>query len=294
MTIAVASGKGGTGKTFLATNLFAVMRQSGLSVVLVDCDAEVPNDAVFVKGQAVAEWPTSLFLPAIDTTACTCCRICARNCHFNAIVCIPVAKYIRVMPELCHGCRSCLLDCPEQAVHASQKTIGKVTAYDDGDGLRFFEARANEGERTPVPVVREAVGRASGCGAGYMVLDAPPGCSCPFVNTVAGADYVVLVSEPTPFGLSDLKHTVEVLRQMHKPFGVVVNRSDIGDKAMKSWLNDEKIDLLAEIPYSEQVAALYAKGELAVGRMPEMTSVFENIMHYIVNHESCSHQRERR
>lgn len=287
--IAIASGKGGTGKTFLSTNLFVVMRQSGFHVAMVDCDAEVPNAFVFVGGKPVEVWKTKVLCPEIDVARCALCGICADHCTFNAITCIPGAGYIRVQPDLCHGCGACLFACPRHAVTKAWKVVGKVTAYGDGNCPQFFEARMKEGERSPVPVIRDAIRRGERSGADYLLLDAPPGCSCPFVNTVADAGFVLLVSEPTPFGLSDLKHTVEVLRRLHKPFGVVVNRADIGDGTMKEWLRSEEIALLAEIPYSGRIASIYAKGGLAVEEDPEMEKLFANLMKRIVWHEDSGH-----
>lgn len=285
MKIAVASGKGGTGKTFLSTNLFAVMKQSGCRVVLTDCDADVPNASIFLKGETLQTWTTKTLCPKIDLSACTFCALCADNCSYNAINCVPSAKYIKVEPEFCHGCGACLVECPHHAVTEAWKTIGTVTAYGTDNCPQLFEARIREGERSSVPVLREAIRRSEETDAEYLILDAPPGCSCPFVNTIMDADMVILVTEPTPFGLSDLKHTVEVLRRLNKPFRVVINRADLGDGQMKEWLANGQIELLAEIPYSENIATLYAKGELTVEREPEIKQLFTNLMKRITKHE---------
>lgn len=286
--IAIASGKGGTGKTFLATNLFTIMKHSGFSVVMTDCDADVPNALIFVKGEKMGEWETKVLCPQINPSECTFCALCAENCGFNAISCVPAAKYIKVSSELCHGCGACLIECPYHAVEEAWKVIGTVTAYGNENHPQLFEARIREGERSPVPVIREAIRKSAESGAEYLILDAPPGCSCPFVNTVMDADMVILVTEPTPFGLSDLKHTVEVLRRLDKSFGVVINRADIGDGQMKKWLESERIELLAEIPYSERIATLYAKGKLAIELEPEIKELFTNLMKRIIKHEDSN------
>ena len=232
MKIAVASGKGGTGKTFFATNLFRIMQQNGLRTALVDCDAEVPNDAVFFQGTKLMTWDTQMLCPQIDPAVCTFCGACADHCHFHAITCIPAARYIKILPDLCHGCSSCLYDCHVGAIRKAYKTIGQVTAYRTGTAVPdLFEARLKEGEHSPVSIIRQAVSKAEEWDYDYLILDAPPGCSCPFVNTVMDADHVILVTEPTPFGLSDLRHTVQVLRQLGKSFAVVINRSDLGSSA---------------------------------------------------------------
>lgn len=289
MKIAIASGKGGTGKTFLSTNLFATMKHSGLDAVLVDCDAEVPNASVFIRGELIEAWPTRLLCPRIDASKCAFCTACSESCSFHAITCIPAAKYIKVLPDLCHGCGACLLECPHGAVQKDWKTVGKVSAYGENNRPALFEARLDEGQHSPVPVIREAIKRAETTGADYLILDAPPGCSCPFVSTVTDADLVLLITEPTPFGLSDLKHTVEVLRRIDKPFGVIINRAGLGDESMKQWLQAEGISLLAEIPYSEQIASHYAGGELAVQTDTEMQELFNHITQSIIAHEnSCN------
>ena len=273
---AIASGKGGTGKTFLSTHLFAVMEELGFSVTLVDCDAEVPNASLFVREEQQKVWSTQVLCPEIDASKCVFCGRCAQACHFNAITCIPGAHYIKVMPDLCHGCSACLYECPQKAILPTRKEVGKVTAY--GTLPRLVEARLKEGEHSPVPVIRDAIAHATAGGADYLILDAPPGCSCPFVNTVMEADEVILVTEPTPFGLNDLKNTVQVLRRLNKPFGVVINRSDLGDEAMKKYLHAEQIPLLAEIPFSKELAFSYSKGELAFGADETLKPLFMNLV----------------
>ena len=284
--VAIASGKGGTGKTFLSTNLFAVMQEAGLQVGVVDCDAEVPNSALFLPGEQRGEWPVDVFCPSIDKDKCTLCGQCAEVCRFHAITCIPAANYVKVMTDLCHACTACSHFCPSGAIVSGRKEVGKVTAYGDADGLRLIEARIKEGEHSPVPIIDDALRRAQIVGWEYLILDAPPGCACPFVATVKDADIVWLVTEPTPFGLSDLKHTVKVLRRLGKPFYVIINRADVGDHKMREYLQEEGIEVLAEIPYSDRIAALYSKGALAVNAVPEMKSLFVGLMHKLLQYES--------
>lgn len=289
LKIAVASGKGGTGKTFVSTNLYRTMRKAGKVAGLVDCDAEVPNANLFLKGKGCRQWAVNVFCPSVALDKCTHCGACAAVCHFHAITSIPAARYTRVMPDLCHSCTACLHFCEEAAIVPGEKTVGVVTAYDTGDGLYLIEAKLKEGEHSPVKVIREAVGRGEQSGWDYLLLDAPPGCACPFVNTVLGTDLVVLVTEPTPFGLSDLKHTVKVLRQLEKPFCVVINRADLGGLQLKDYLTAEKIGWIAEIPYSASVAAAYSRGELAVDVQPEFSWLFTDLMDKILQYENRSH-----
>ena len=287
--IAIASGKGGTGKTFFSTNLYKVMKQNGFNVGVIDCDAEVPNAALFLKGEELGTWPVKVFCPQMETEKCIYCAQCADICHFHAITCIPSAKYVKILPDLCHACQACLHVCPSGAIVPGAKEVGKVTAYGDNSHCHLIEARIKEGEHSPVPVIRDAIQHGEEIGWDYLILDAPPGCACPFVNTVKDADMVILITEPTPFGLSDLKHTVNVLRQFGKPYQVVINRADIGDGKVKDYLEAEHIGLMAEVPYSEQIASLYSQGKLAVEAELKMNQLFTRLMNKILQNESCNH-----
>ena len=275
--VAIASGKGGTGKTFISTNLFATLEQSGFVPVIVDCDAEVPNDHLFFKGTGQCIHTTKNLCPDLDSTACTFCRSCVEFCSYNAIVCIPSVHYIKLMDDLCHGCGACLHACKEGAIQEHFKVTGEVTAYSRHDDSHpfLYEAKLKEGEHSPVPVIKDAIKIAGTNPYDFMILDAPPGCSCPFVTTVSEADYVLLVTEPTPFGLSDLKHTVTVLRTVGKPFSVVINRSDLGNGEMKNWLTKEGIDVLLEFQYSEEIASIYASGDLVVNKSDNLIEQFK-------------------
>ena len=303
MKIAVASGKGGTGKTFFSTNLFAAMRQSGLEVVMIDCDAEVPDDALFLPGTKIKEIETRQFCPTLQQDACKLCGQCARNCVFNAITCIPALHYITVHEDLCHGCGACLHECPHGAIHPGWKSVGTVsffapetlrktgkeTAVPANDETPYLiVAQMNAGEHSPVPVIRAAQKEADKLNPEFQILDAPPGCTCPFVNTVMDADRVILVTEPTPFGLSDLQHTVEILREIGKDFCVVINRSDLGNDQMKTWLAGQGISVLAEIPYSDEIASCYADGRMVVDTQASFKDMFEKIVEKIVNDENSS------
>lgn len=282
MKIAIASGKGGTGKTFISTNLFKIMESSGLDVTLADCDTEVPNDSIFVKKKLQDEWRTDILCPEIDKEKCTFCGACAEFCNYNAITCVPAAGFITIAKDLCHSCGACLMACRRRAITPGIKKVGKVSLFGKEGKNNFLEGRIREGQNSSVPVIRDVKNKAGLNNSEYLILDAPPGCTCPFVNTVMDADKVLLVTEPTPFGLSDLKHTVSVLRQMKKNFSVIINRADLGDDSMRHYLNEENIDILAEIPYSEDVAAHYAKGETVVDDMPDMRELFKNLMKHII------------
>jgi MinD superfamily P-loop ATPase len=264
MKIAVASGKGGTGKTTIAVNLAAVLAEDGHSVVLTDCDVEEPNARVFLRPQIESSTEVEVLLPKVDRDKCTFCGECASICRFHAIAVI--ADQVLIFPELCHSCNACVLLCPERAMTPSFRPIGRI---DNGSGqeLAFFEGRLTVGEALAPPVVR-AVKKAAPV-ADIEIFDAPPGTSCPVVETVKGCDYCILVTEPTPFGLNDATLAVGMLRKMGIPFGVVINRSNIGDSAVEDYCGREAIPILARIPHDRNIMTAYSEGDLALAQIPE-------------------------
>ena len=291
MIICVASGKGGTGKTFVSTNLFTAMKRRGLSAILTDCDAEVPNSGIFINKESVAEEKVKVFCPEISFDKCTYCGKCADMCNFHAITCIPSMDYINVLPDICHGCRLCEYVCNEGAITPMWKNIGKVTSFGSEGSIEMVEARVNVKQLSPVPVIRRAIAIAKEADSDFVLLDAPPGCSCPFVNTAMPADFVLLVTEPTPFGLSDLKHTVEVLESFNKKCGVIINRSDLGNNAMHEFLAQKGIEVFAEIPYSSKIAECYASGRIVVEQYPEYEELFNSLIDKIKKYEDSSCKR---
>lgn len=288
MIICVASGKGGTGKTFVSTNLFTVMKRRGLDAILTDCDAEVPNSGIFINKERIGEEKVKVFCPEISFDKCTYCGRCADMCNFHAITCIPEMDYINVLPDICHGCRVCEHVCAEGAITPLWKNIGRVTTYGTDGNVEMVEARVNVKQLSPVPIIRRAIATAKQQSGDFVILDAPPGCSCPFVNTALPADFVLLVTEPTPFGLSDLKHTVEVLESFDKKCGVIINRSDLGNNDMRGFLAEKGIEVLAEIPYSSRVAECYASGRMVVDEYPEFEELFNTLTDKIRKYEDSS------
>lgn len=271
MKIAIASGKGGTGKTFVSVNAFHALSSLGRKVVLTDCDAEAPDAALFFDVVPQQESIVTEQVPVIDTDACTFCGKCHEYCNYGAIFYLPEAGMIRVLDDLCHSCGACSVACEFQAITERPVEVGRVTTYSHDSEVRMVESRMRIGAMTPVPVIKAAIAEAA-LQSDLMIMDAPPGTSCPFVHTVSRADFVVLVTEPTPFGLSDLVQSVETLREIGKPMGVVVNRAGLGNRDVYEYLHDERIPLLMEIPFNREIASLTSKGKIVAEYRPEIAS----------------------
>lgn len=258
--IAIASGKGGTGKTLVSTNLFYTLQQQAFSVTLVDCDAEEPNDMVFLKGDLLGVEEVMQKVPVIDESKCTFCGKCHEYCAYNAIFLLPPFKMIKVIEDLCHGCGACSVACEFDAVSEKNVSLGSVSHFSIDKLSTALEARMKVGVFSPVNVIKAAIKKTGN--EGIIIMDAPPGTSCPFIHTVANADFVVLVTEPTPFGLSDLKQSIETLKTMSKKYGVIINRAGMGDQGVYEYLKEERIPLLMEIPFDKSIAMHYSKGEI--------------------------------
>ena len=261
--IAIASGKGGTGKTFVATNIFFILLQNNYRAMLVDCDAEAPNDVAFFDAELINSNEVTQQVPVINTDTCTFCGKCHEYCNYNAIFILPPMKIIKVIEDLCHGCGACSIACKFEAISEKPVSLGQVATYSTNGLPVLIEARMNIGVMSPVPVIKAAIKQIDNL-ADIIIMDAPPGTSCPFIQTVASADYVILVTEPTPFGLSDLKQSVETLKTINKPCGVIINRAGLGNKIVYNWLKENSIPLLLEIPFDREIARIYSEGHLLV------------------------------
>jgi MinD superfamily P-loop ATPase len=290
MKIAVASGKGGTGKTFVATNLFNILSGRGEKVTLVDCDAEAPDDLLFFEAENTNEFEVTHQVPVINKDACTWCGRCSSWCNYNAIFYVPTVKVIEVIENLCHGCGACSFACNSGAITEKPVVLGTVNSYTTSSGSHIIESRMRVNEMSPVRVIKAAVKEAGT--EGTVILDAPPGTSCPFVQTVDTADYVVLVTEPTPFGLSDLRQSVETLKTMNKKCGVIINRADIGDNGVKEYLEEEKITMLAGINYDPVIARSYSEGRLITAEDDNIAGLFSGLADKIITeHGTGSNKR---
>lgn len=269
MIIAIASGKGGTGKTTVAVNLALSLPGH---VTILDCDVEAPNVHLFLPTETVREEVVGISTPEVDADLCNQCGECSRICQFHAIAVL--GNGVIVFPELCHGCGGCTLVCPEEAISEVMRPIGVVEERRAGR-RHLVQGRLNVGEALVPPLIRQVRLRCDT--GGTILIDAPPGTSCSMIAAVRGADFVILVTEPTPFGLNDLELAVETVRTIGIPFGVVINRADSGDERVHHYCTAQGIDLLLEIPDDRRVAEAYARGSTIVKSVPEMRPLFASL-----------------
>ena len=278
MRIAVASGKGGTGKTTIATNLAYIASQNGRTVGYVDCDVEEPNGALFLKPNISETRPVNVSVPKVDLDKCTGCGECGRICQYSAIV--VMNEKVLVFPELCHGCAGCWLVCPIRAISESYRQTGQIEIGRSG-GIQFVQGLLNIGESMSPAVIRAA--KDSAPTVELLFLDSPPGTSCPVIESVRGADYVLLVTEPTPFGLNDLKLAVEMVRAIQLPFGVVINRADKSERDTLEYCNSRDIEVLAAVRDDRRVAEAYSRGEMICDAIPEYRTEFNNLLNRVTD-----------
>jgi len=273
MVIAVASGKGGTGKTTIATNLAFVAAAGSQPVQLVDCDVDEPNCHIFLDPTITETHTEELLRPQVDQAACTLCGACERTCRFHAIVCMK--QQVLLFEHLCHGCGACAMVCPQNAINEVPQPLGVVEIGRAG-AIHFVQGRLEVREARSAMLVRAV--RRHQMVDGLVILDAPPGTACPVVAAMHGVDRALLVTEPTPFGLNDLKMAVAMLRQMSVPFAVVINQCDVGDARTIDYCRSEGIEILAQIPSRRDIAEAYAEGRLIVECVPQMRQVFEDLL----------------
>lgn len=266
MNIAIASGKGGTGKTTVSV---ALAQAFDGPICLIDADVEEPNSVFFTKPVIESRQEVTVLVPKIDSEKCTACGECSRVCVFNAIAI--GGKTAIVFPELCHSCGGCMRICPENAITEISEPIGKITRGQSGH-ITTIEGRLNIGNTMAPPLIRAAKKVAPSDGP--VLIDCPPGTSCPMITAVSGCDFVILVTEPTPFGLNDLKLAVETVRTLDLPFGVIINRSDAGDDRVVDYCRDENIPLLLQIPESRKIAEATSRGDSLLSAEPGLHTEF--------------------
>ena len=268
MIISVASGKGGTGKTLVATSLALSLKDSH-RVELLDCDVEEPNDHVFLKPEITSSKAVSILVPRVDEDMCTYCGKCAEVCTYHAIV--VMGNHVLTFPQLCHGCGACSYLCPERAISEEGRETG-VVEWGYSDGLKFVQGKLTVGEAMAPPVIKKVKEHADNDGA--VIIDIPPGTSCPVVEAVKGSDFCLLVTEPTPFGLNDLALAVATVRDLGIPCGVVLNRTGVGDSKVEEYCEQENIPILLTIPLDTEIARLYSRGIPLVEGLPQWQGSF--------------------
>jgi MinD superfamily P-loop ATPase len=274
MIISIASGKGGTGKTTIATNLGVSL---GHGVQLLDCDVEEPNAHLFIRPTFEKTQVVSASVPEVDGEKCNLCGKCGDICQFKAIVVI--GNTVLPFPELCHSCGGCMAVCPEKAIREGERVLGIIEAGRRGD-LEFVHGRLRVGEAMSPPLIRRV--RSFAKPDGVTIIDAPPGTSCPVITSIKGADFVLLVTEPTPFGLHDLKLAIGAVRILGIPCGLVINRSDMGDDRVREYAKEVDLPILMEIPFDRRIAEAYSRGQMLVEVMPEWKEKFVQLYERIV------------
>jgi len=275
MIISVASGKGGTGKTLVATSL-ALSLKDTCKVQLLDCDVEEPNDHIFLKPVITRNEAVYLPVPRVDEEKCTYCGKCAEVCAYRAVAVFP--KHVMVFPDLCHGCGACSYLCPEEAITEEEKEMG-VVELGQSDGVAFVQGKLTVGEAMPTPVIRKVKDYINR--DGIVIIDVSPGTSCPVVQSIKGSDFCLLVTEPTPFGLNDLVLAVETVKELNIPCGLVINRAGIGDAKVDEYCLKEKIPVLLTIPLDTKVARLYSRGITLAEGMPQWKQSFLGLFNKI-------------
>jgi MinD superfamily P-loop ATPase len=269
MIISVASGKGGTGKTTVSTNLALSLDRD---LAFLDCDVEAPNAHLFLQAEMGQPRQVYTYIPAVDTSRCSGCGECARLCQFNALT--VVADKVLLFPELCHGCKGCQEICPEQAISPAQRELGTIATTTVGT-VSFGHGRLRVGEAMSPPLIHEV--RSLSKGVGLTIIDAPPGTSCPAIAAMKSSDFVLLVTEPTPFGLHDLVLAHGAVKELDIPCGLVVNRSDLGDKNVHDYAEQEGVPILLEIPFDRKIAETYSHGRLLIEDQPLWKHTFQQL-----------------
>jgi MinD superfamily P-loop ATPase len=280
--IAISSGKGGTGKTTVAANLAALISEK-MPVALIDLDVEEPNSGIFFKNDLLHTENKYKDVPDWHEDRCVPCNICKDVCNFNAI--IRLGDQIIPFPELCHSCYACVELCPEKALVMRQERIGVLNHYRKND-LDFIEGILDIGTEQPVPLISQTIGYADkNIDRNILkIYDTPPGTSCPVIEATKNVDLVLLVTEPTPFGLHDIKLSIEAMRVLEKPIAVIINRDGIGNDDTEIYCKKENIDIVAKFPNQRKIAELYSNGELIYDKVDEFKTALDKVVNYIREH----------
>jgi MinD superfamily P-loop ATPase len=275
MIVSVASGKGGTGKTLISTNLVLIaslLKKVGVTTYL-DCDVEEPNGHLFLKPKIDATMHVGVPVPVIDEDLCTHCGLCGDICQYSAIVC--VKDTVLTFSALCHACGGCARVCPQQAISEEMRTLG-VIEKGWKNNIQFIHGILNIGEAMSPPLIKAV--RSSCSGNTLHIVDAPPGTSCPVITAIKGSDFVLLVTEPTPFGLNDLSLALDMVDELGLPHAVLVNRAEAGNDIARKFCRDRGVEIIAEIPDDRRIAEAYSRGEMIVESLPEYKGIFIDLL----------------
>ena len=284
MKIAVASGKGGTGKTTLSTNLSKYLVNSGSfrNVILADLDVEEPNSGLFINGETLEKNIKYKMIPEWNKNLCTNCGNCDRVCNFNAV--LKLGSSVMILPELCHSCYACSELCPAQALPMKSERMGELRVIKDKD-LTFIESRLDIGQEQAVPLIAQSIEYIEeeyDTADDLIILDSPPGTSCPVIEVAKNSDFIILVTEPTPFGLHDLSLAVNTMREIGRDFGVVINRWGVGNDDVIRYCDDQNIDIIAKFPHMRSIAEIYSRGEIIYMKVQEFKESLEAVEKYIL------------
>ena len=277
MKIAVASGKGGTGKTFVSTSLALSIDDE---LTFLDLDVEEPNAHIFIKPEFEEESDVGIPVPRVDYDKCDFCGVCQEVCAYNAIFAFPNTKKVVVFDELCKGCGACVVLCPQKALYEVPRPVGSMRKGKNGR-IRFFDGKLNIGEINTTYMITYIKKQVEG--EENIVIDSPPGTSCPMIQAVKDSDFVVLVTEPTPFGLFDLNLAYQVVKKMEIPAGIVINRYGIGDDRVEKFAEENNIPILMKIPFSREIARYYSEGVSIVEVDDEWREKFRKMYRDIQN-----------
>lgn len=276
MEIAVLSGKGGTGKTTVSTNLATMMKAT-----YVDCDVEEPNGFIFLKPEITETTEVTMPVPVIDVDKCNHCKACVDICQFNALMHV---DHVMLFEKLCHGCGACMAICQTMAIAEEERPIGIMHRGTYGEGITCLSGTLNLTEPMAGPIISQLKAK---IGQGISIIDCSPGTSCNVVKALLDVDYAILVTEPTAFGLHDLKLAIDLVKQMNIPFGIIINRLHVRNNMVSLYCEDKGFTMLGEIPYDRQIAEMYSNGELLVGHSDYMT-MFQDIASRVKEAIACN------